>query len=118
MKFWLAVGLSTKYILKEFPHLAKETLRPVHVIVWEHAVHCLMEPVYDSGINVTIDIFFFTKLNLAKNLRWSGRRFVCTVNRAKETVPDSFKKTKNGLYSSKIISYEGITLTSYFSKTN
>lgn len=117
IKFWLAVDLSTKYVLNGFPYLGKEEMRPVHVTVGEHAVYRLMEPFYNSGRNVTTDNFF-TTLSLAKNLRKNGLSLVGTINRAKKEVPDNFKKTKDEIYSSKIISHEGITLTSYQCKKN
>lgn len=117
IKFWLATDVHSKYLLNGFPYLGKDETRPYGRTVGEHAAFRLIEPYYNTGRNLTTDNFF-TSLNLVKQMRDAGISCVGTINRSKREVPNSFKKTRDVLYSSKIAKHENITLTSYQGKKN
>ena len=117
IKFWIAVDNNTKYFLNGFPYLGKDDHRPSNVSLSEHVVLKLVEPFTGKGRNITTDNFF-TSLNLAKTLLQKKTTLVGTVNRIRKEVPDSLKSTKSPLYSTKVLTSNNITLTSYQGKKN
>ncbi len=95
--------------------LEKNENRPIDETFGEHAVCRLVEPFLKTGRNITTDIFF-TSLKLTKTLRNKGLSIVGTVKMAEKEVPESFKLTKEELYSSKNVMHNSISLTSYQGK--
>ena len=80
IKFWLAVDIETKYILKAILYLVKDkTCAPSHRH-FNCVVMKLMEPYLGKGRNVTNDNFF-TLYGLAKQLWQKKMNNVGTLNK-------------------------------------
>lgn len=86
IKFWLAVDVTSKYLVNGFPYLGKDETRPPNQSLGENVVLRLMEPFKGSGRNVTTDNFF-TSLKLAKELKKNNISLVGTMNRVRRELP-------------------------------
>ena len=115
IKFWLAVDATSKYLVNGFPYIGKEAHRPTNQPVTEFVVLQLMEPFLDKGRNVTTDNFF-TSLQLSKKLQHRKTSIVGTMNRIRKEIPPEIKRSKESLYSSKILRHGNSTLTVYQGK--
>lgn len=118
IKFWLAVDVSSKYLVNGFPYLGKDVQRPANESLSEHIVMKLMQPYLQKGRNVTTDNFF-TSLNLAEKLQQKDTSIVGTMNRMRKEIPTEIKTRKENLYNSIILKHDnGATLTVYQGKKN
>lgn len=118
IKFWLAVDVSSKYLVNGFPYLGKDETRPVGQRLADNVVMKLMEPYLGKGRNVTTDNFF-TSLSLAKDLQLRSTSIVGTVNRIRRELPPSAAMDpKAERHSSKVLKHDMFTLTVYKCKPN
>ncbi|XP_047113171.1 piggyBac transposable element-derived protein 4-like [Schistocerca piceifrons] len=118
IKFWLLVGVSSKYILNGFPYTSADPLRLADQGVGENVVLRLMGPYLGKSLNVTTDSHF-TSLSLAHRLRAASTTLVGTLNRNRREVPPAAKTRKQTLHSTIVYKNdEGTTSTVYQGKTN
>ena len=61
VKFWLAVDVSSKYLLNGFPYLGKDARRPANQPISEYIVLQLMDPYHGKERNVITDNFFIRR---------------------------------------------------------
>ncbi|KFM74882.1 hypothetical protein X975_01344, partial [Stegodyphus mimosarum] len=84
IKFWLAIDVNSKYIIKTFPYLGKDHSKSNVLSVGENAAFWLVKPYLKRGRNTTS----------VESLKENGLSYVRTISRVKREVPNSLKKTK------------------------
>jgi hypothetical protein len=112
IKFWLAVDVSSKYLVNGAPYLGKDEARPPGLRLSDSVVMNLMDPYMGKGRNVTTDNFF-TSLKLAKDLKLKKTSIVGTVNRVRRELPTSVLDVQCALHSTRLHSHSHISLTTY-----
>jgi hypothetical protein len=112
IKFWVAVDVSSKYVVNAFPYLGRDDTRPPGDSLSESVVMKLMQPYLGKGRNVTVDNFF-TSLRLAERLKKSKTSLVGTMNPIRREVPLSAKSASGDLYSTRLLKHEYASLTIY-----
>ena len=99
IKFWLICDVDTYYALQAFPYTGKTDR--IEEGLCDHTVMKLMNPYFDTGLNVTTDNFF-TNLSTAKKLKKHKITMVGTVHQNRKEIPEEIKlDKKNKLYTSR-----------------
>ena len=117
IKFWLAVDVSSKYIVNGFTHLGKDETRDQSVPLGESVTLKLVEPYISVGRNITTDNFF-TSVSLAKKLLAKKTTLVGTIRRNRRDIPILAKQIKDNMpvLSTKLYQSNNCTLTIYKAK--
>ena len=117
IKFWLAADVKSKYLVNGFPYLGEDEQRPQGVRLADHVVMRLMEPYLGKGRNVTTDNYF-TSLKLCNELTSKKTSIVGTVNKIRREVPASANDVSSPMFSTNLLTHQGITMTTYRCKRN
>lgn len=117
LKFWLICDTKTSYVLRAEPYTGSDEQRELPL--GEHVVMKLMQPYFQTGLNVTTDNFF-TSLRVAQSLLQKDITIVGTLRSNRREIPVEMQMTKERLYSSKFAFSvdDDIMLTSYKAKRN
>ena len=117
LKFWLICDCKTSFVLRAEPYTGSDEKRQLPL--GEHVVMKLMEPYFQTGINVTTDNFF-TTLRVARNLLQRDITMVGTLRPNRREIPAEMHMKNERLYTSKFAFSEddNVMLTSYKAKQN
>ena len=115
LKFWLVCDAKTSYVLRAEPYTGSDEQRQMPL--GEHVVMNLMEPYFQTGLNVTCDNFF-TSLRVARNLLQHKITIVGTVRPNRREIPEEMQMRREQLHTSKFAFSvpDNIMLTSYKAK--
>ena len=116
IKFWMICDVDTYYVLQAFPYTGKTDR--IEEGLGDHVVMKLMNPYFETGLNVTTDNFF-TNLSTAKKLKKHKITMVGTVRQNRKEIPEEIKfDKKDELYSSRFLfsASENIMMCSYKAK--
>ncbi|MBN3292163.1 PGBD4 protein, partial [Polypterus senegalus] len=117
LKLFLMCDVATSYTFNGMPYVGHEGTRRCTGLA-EFVVNKLVEPIHNSGINVTIDKWF-TSARLAGDLLSKHLTLLGTVRRNKTEVPREFLPSKTrGLGSSLFGFCRKMTMVSYVPKKN
>jgi hypothetical protein len=117
MKLFLLCDCVSGYTFNGMPYVGREGDKR-HIGLSEHVVKTLVEPLYNSGINVTTDNWF-TGTKLAGDLLLKQVTLLGTMRRNKPDIPDEFAARRKRVVGSSLFGFSGRqTLVSYVPKKN
>jgi len=119
IKFWLAVDVSSKYIVNGLPYLGKDEARDSSTPLGEYVVLKLLEPYTGHGRNITTDSFF-ASLSLASKLFAKKTTLVGTIRNNRRELPKIAREKKDKMqrFSTLLYRTQNCLLTIYKSKPN
>ena len=97
IKFWSAVDVESKYILKAIPYLEKDESRPSTQKLSGNVVMTLIKTFTGKDRNVTTDNFF-TSFLPAKELKKKKTSLVGTIYKVRRELPASAKCLQQTLF--------------------
>ena len=118
LKFWLCADAESYYVFNALPYIGRQPDQPRQSHVGANVVLELLEPLYDSHRNVTIDNFF-TSVALAKELQKKNLTVIGTLRKNKPEIPIEFQLNKKREIGSSLFGFEdNLTLVSFVPKQN
>ena len=94
LKFWLCVDTDSHYVFNAFPYVGRQPNVQRQTQIDAKVVLELLEPLYGSSRNVTMDNFF-TSVPLAQELQTKNLTLVGTMQRNKLEIPIEFQSNKD-----------------------
>jgi hypothetical protein len=115
MKLFLLCDCTTAYIFNGMPYLGRDG-NARHVGLAEHVVKALVEPLHNSGINVTTDNWF-TSTKLASDLLLMQITLLGTMRKNKPDIPKDFIANSTREKGSSLFGFiDRLTMTSFVPK--
>jgi hypothetical protein len=116
LKFWLCVDVNSYYVLNGFPYVGRQPNQERQTQIGASVVLELLQPLYGSNKNVTIDNFF-TSVPLAKELQMKNLTLIGTLRKNKPEIPMEFQSNKKREIGSSLFGFhDGLTLVSFVPK--
>ncbi|CAF1543551.1 unnamed protein product [Adineta ricciae] len=116
LKLWLCVDVDSYYTFNAFPYIGRQPdqRRQSHIVA--KVVLELLESLYGSDRNVTMDKFF-PSVPLARELQMKKITLIGTLRKNKPELPLEFQSNKNREADSSLFGFENdLTLVSYVPK--
>jgi hypothetical protein len=118
LKFWLCADVDSYYVFNAFPYIGRQPNQQRQSHIGAKVVLELLEPLYGSNRNVTMDNFF-TSVPLAKELQTKKLTLIGTLRKNKPELPMEFQSNKNREVGSSLFGFQdGLSIVSYVPKYN
>ena len=116
--FWLCADVDSYYVFNAFPYIGRQPDQERQTQIGASVVLELLQPLYGSNRNVTIDNFF-TSVPLAKELQMKNLTLIGTLRKNKAEIPIEFQPNKKRQIGSSLFGFhDGLTLVSFVPKRN